>query len=172
MRPAGKALRVLAMGIALGAVAGCGHFHDPVTLKEANHRLDHVLGTVDYRKEHRDDAGALSARTDWTRVRTVDVTIADRSFLPTYLYLRPNTPYRLAFRNATDRPYTVQARRLFKESAVRPAGGEVAAIDNFSIAAGETATVDVVSDMPGEYPLAATGDDAWFWGTIGVVEVR
>lgn len=171
MRRAGKAVGAVVGVVALGAVAGCEHFHDPLSAKEVNQRFDRILTWYDYRRDHRDDAAELAARGDWTTARTVDVTIRDHSFVPTYLYLRPNTAYRLSFMNASDRPYTVQARRLFKESAVR-VDGDLTQLDALEVAAGETAMLEVLTDQPGQYPLAASGADRWFWGTIGVVEVR
>ncbi len=171
MRSASKIFPAILAAAVISITAGCTNVVEPLTQDEANDRLDQIVGWFDYRREARADAAELAGRTDWSQARSLEVVVDNDRFEPTYVLLRANTPYSLTFRNDGARAYRFQARRFFKDAALGP-DAAADAMERIELQPGDSATVAVVADRTGTYPLRGAGPDGWFLGLVGTIEVH
>ncbi len=106
------------------------------------------------------NAGLLAA-VDWDSARKINLRIRQDTFVPTYIGISQDTPYRLIIENADDRRHVFRAMEFFKSIAVAdvrvisgPGAGVVrgySCAGAISVAAGGTTEARFVSIRDGVY---------------------
>ena len=118
---------------------------------------------------------ATAASAAWERAQTVDIVLSEYSFTPARLVLRADQPYALHLRNAGSGRHTFTAPEFFASVAFGPgaAGGQIReGGGTVSVAAGETAEVDVVPLHAGTYPLTCDRPLHALFGMTGEIVVE
>lgn len=117
---------------------------------------------------------APPANVAWDRAQPLEVVLDDYSFTPSQLVLRANQPYVLHLRNASGSRHTFTAPDFFRTVALGPgaASAQVPAAGSVSVAAGETASLDVLPLRPGTYPLSCDRPLHALFGMTGTIVVQ
>ncbi|MBL8666138.1 MAG: cupredoxin domain-containing protein [Rhodospirillales bacterium] len=120
-------------------------------------------------------APAPPAAVDWERAQKLEVVLDDFSFNPSQVVLRANQPYVLQLRNASGTRHTFTAPEFFRTAALGP-GPESAQIRDaggtVSVAAGQSAEIDVLPLRSGTYPLSCDRPLHSVFGMTGTVVVK
>ncbi|HVJ55506.1 MAG TPA: cupredoxin domain-containing protein [Aliidongia sp.] len=118
------------------------------------------------------DQGRQSAAPtiDWKAAEAITVRMSDFAFEPENLSLRAGRSVRLLLVNESGSEHNFSAPELFAGSSFGPAS---AAIDDggVTVAAHQTAEVDLVPAKPGDYPLECTELLHSMFGMTGSIEV-
>lgn len=120
-------------------------------------------------------ATAPPANVTWERAQTLEVVLDDYSFTPSQVMLRASQPYVLRLRNASGSRHTFTAPEFFRTVALGPGGASAQphiAGGSVSIAAGETASLDVLPLRPGTYPLTCDRPLHSLFGMTGEIVVQ
>lgn len=118
---------------------------------------------------------APPASVAWDRAQKREVVLDDYSFTPAQVVLQANQPYVLQLRNTSGSRHTFTAPEFFRTVALGPgdASAQVrAAGGTISIAAGQSATVDVLPLHPGTYPLTCDRPLHSLFGMTGSIVVQ
>lgn len=117
---------------------------------------------------------APPANVAWDRAQKLEVVLDDYSFTPSQLVLRANQPYVLRLRNASGARHTFTAPEFFRTAALGPGGApaQLPAAGSVSVAAGETASLDVLPLRPGSYPLSCDRPLHSLFGMTGTIVVQ
>ena len=126
-------------------------------------------------------ASETAKKADWSKMKTMDVSIRHGVFSPSLIDLNANQPYRIRFTNADDDARSFRAREFFRNSAVRGFKFGETAVDGscatfVTVAGGSTAEVEILPTRAGNYRWvdnASFGGVVWFDGDgFGIINVR
>jgi plastocyanin len=100
-----------------------------------------------------------SAQTlpDWSKAKTVTVSLSNYAFTPSTLNLRVGQPYHLIFASTVTKDHDFSAPQLFKSGIV--ADGDKSKISEdgeVEVDEGSTVTVDFAPEKAGIYPFECT----------------
>ncbi|MFQ5764811.1 MAG: hypothetical protein ACE5GT_07780 [Rhodospirillales bacterium] len=160
--------RIVALGrgvpavVAIAGLAGCAQ--DDVAMKTA------IAGYVP-------DIAERTAAVDWSRAKTVNVTLSEFDFSPARLIFRKDVPYRLHLLNAGNRGHTFVSEGFFKAIAaaklVSPKG-EIGKpyLRSVAVPPGGEKEIYFVPVRTGVYPLECTVFLHAAFGMEGEIAIR
>ena len=118
---------------------------------------------------------AAPAGVAWDRAQPIDVVLNEYSFTPSHLVLQADQPYALHLRNAGSTRHTFTAPEFFANVAFGPgaAAGQIPPDGGtVSVAAGQSAEVDVLPLHTGTYPLTCERPLHSLFGMTGEIVVQ
>ncbi len=118
---------------------------------------------------------APPANVNWEQAQKLEVVLDDYSFTPAQVVLRANQPYVLRLRNASGARHTFTAPEFFRSAALGPGDASAQVRDgggSVSVAAGQTASLDVLPLRAGSYPLTCERPLHALFGMTGQIVVQ
>ncbi|WP_448189154.1 cupredoxin domain-containing protein [Azospirillum sp. sgz301742] len=123
------------------------------------------------------DVGARVAAADWSKARTVVVTLNEYAFTPNALNFERDVPYRLTLENAGKGPHTFTSEGFFRAIAVRRVTTpqntiETPSLVNLEVPSQQTTVIEFVPVDAGTFDLRCDEPLHSTFGMTGRITVR